>query len=95
MSRAALQDLCSIRTTGVVQFFHPMIDCSHNRSVNLKKEELMSVSGGAEDLVDGVGLPELSEEEVSKWFDCDGRLVKEAAMRKGLYEGKWEYHLLQ
>ncbi len=55
----------------------------------------MSVSGGAEDCVDGVGLPQLSEEEVSKWFDCDGRLVKEAAMRKGLYEGKWEYHLLQ
>ena len=30
----------------------------------------------------------LSPVEVAEWFDLDGRLVKEAAMRKGLYEGK-------
>lgn len=35
----------------------------------------------------GGGTRQLSVEEVSKWFDSDGRLVKEAAMRKGLYEG--------
>ena len=31
---------------------------------------------------------QLSEKEVAQWFDSDGRLVKEAAMRKGLYEGE-------
>ena len=32
------------------------------------------------------GAP-LEPEEVEKWFDSDGRLVKEASMRKTLFEG--------
>ena len=32
------------------------------------------------------GVP-LGPEEVEKWFDSDGRLVKEADMRKALFEG--------
>ena len=34
----------------------------------------------------GPSVP-LGPEEVEKWFDPDGRLVKEAAMRKALFEG--------
>jgi len=48
----------------------------------------MSTSdSNCEDGTDGTGARQLREEEVAKWFDSDGRLVKEAAMRKGLYEG--------
>ena len=32
------------------------------------------------------GAP-LGQEAVDKWFDLDGRLVKEAVMRKALFEG--------
>lgn len=31
--------------------------------------------------------PPVGPEEVGKWFDLDGRLVKEAVMRKTLFEG--------
>lgn len=35
------------------------------------------------------GSTPLGPEDVEKWFDPDGRLVKEAAMRKALFEGKY------
>ena len=33
------------------------------------------------------GQSPLGPEAVEEWFDLDGRLVKEAAMRKALFEG--------
>ena len=36
---------------------------------------------------DGCHGAPLEPEEVEKWFDLDGRLVKEASMRKALFEG--------
>ena len=37
----------------------------------------------------------LGPDEVGEWFDQDGRLVKEAVMKKALFEGMYQYHKVE